>query len=332
PAEVSRIGTITGFGELEVRGVPVHSGSVAEGDHVRTGTGSYANVFLVNGNRIELSGQTDLVVTKTGKQDVQLRLTAGRVSFTASNDHLTITLGQYEVQPTADSSGTVAALGNLADVRITAGTVKLRDSEEKKTSKISAGAQLILMLDSSAPDSAGPQISSSAPVPLPAIPPQTQAPTKKSNWPLKVGIGGAAAAAGVIAAAASREDGRPPRLDLFLDAPGASGARNARFTPGSTGSFTLTVGNASGSATSGTVTVTDTFLPELTPIQPTASEAPGWVCSVNGQTLTCTRSDALGARSTYPVITVRVIVAPDPHGTWTNVATVSGGGPLRTGS
>src|SRR5262245_49778610 len=151
PAEISTVGTIAGFGELEVGGILVRSGSVADGDHIRTGPFSYANVFLVNGNRIELSDRTDLVVTKTGKQDLQLRLTAGRVSFTASNDHVTITLGQYEVQPTADSSGTVAALGNLADVRITAGTVKLRDSEEKKTSKISASAQLILMLDSSAP-------------------------------------------------------------------------------------------------------------------------------------------------------------------------------------
>src|SRR5262249_1182915 len=149
------------------------------------------------------------------KQDVQLRLTTGKVAFTASNDHLAIALGQYEVHSTADSSGTVEALGDLADVRIAAGTVKLRNSEEKKTSKISAGAQRILKLDSSGPDSAGPQISSAAPAPLPAEPPQAQAPTKKSNWPLKVGIGGAAAAVGVIAAAASREDGQPPRLSIL---------------------------------------------------------------------------------------------------------------------
>src|SRR5215510_10143383 len=167
PAEIPKIGAITGVGDLEVRGVPVHSGDLADGDHIRTGPLSYANVFFLDGNRIELSGRTDLVVTRTGKQDVQLRLTGGKVSFTASNDHLTITLGQYEVQPKADSAGTVAALGDLADVRIAAGTVKLRDSEEKKTSKISAGAQRILKLDSSDPDSARPQISSAAPVPLP---------------------------------------------------------------------------------------------------------------------------------------------------------------------
>lgn len=165
PAEISRVGTITGFGELEVHGVPVHSGNLTDGDHIRTGPFSYANVFLVNGNRIELSDRTDLVVTKNGKQNVRLLLTAGKVSFTASNDHLRISLGQYEVQPAADSSGTIWALGDLADVRITAGTVKLRDSEEKKTFRIPAGAQRILKLDSSDPDSAGPQISSAAPYP-----------------------------------------------------------------------------------------------------------------------------------------------------------------------
>ncbi|HJZ99296.1 MAG TPA: FecR domain-containing protein, partial [Candidatus Solibacter sp.] len=304
----------------------MRSGSLADGAHVRTGAGSYANVFLVNGNRIQLSGRTDLVVTKTGKQDVQLRLTTGKVSFTASNDHLTITLGQYEVQPKADSAGTVAALGDLADVRIAAGTVKLRDSEEKKTSKISAGAQRILKLDSSDPDSARPQISSAAPVPLPAMAPQTQAPTKKSKWPLILGIAGGAAAVGAIAATTDWGD-EQGRAVL-----GMAMWVNNLFTPGSTGLFSLAVRNNGVKATSGRVTVTDTFPRELTPIQPTASEAPGWVCSVNAQTLTCTRSDALGARSTYPVITVRVIVAPDPHGTWTNVATVSGGGALGTGS
>ena len=33
PAEISRIGTVAGFGELEVRGVPLHSGDVADGVH-----------------------------------------------------------------------------------------------------------------------------------------------------------------------------------------------------------------------------------------------------------------------------------------------------------
>jgi hypothetical protein len=37
PAEISRIGSITGFGELDVRVVLVQSGSLADGDRIRTG-------------------------------------------------------------------------------------------------------------------------------------------------------------------------------------------------------------------------------------------------------------------------------------------------------
>src|SRR4030095_8610877 len=47
PAETLRLGSISGFGELEVRGVPVHDASLADGDHIRTGAFSSANVFLV---------------------------------------------------------------------------------------------------------------------------------------------------------------------------------------------------------------------------------------------------------------------------------------------
>jgi len=329
PSEVSTIGTIAGFGELEVRGVPVHSGNLADGDHIRTGPFSYANVFLVNGNLIELSGRTDLVVTKVRKQDVQLRLTAGRVAFTASSDHLTITLGQHEVEPSAGSSGTVEALEDFADVRITAGTVKLRDASEKKTSKISAGAQRILKLDSSTPDGAGPQISSAAPVTLPPAPPQAQTPTKKSKWPLILGLGFAGAAAfGVIAAT----NGERPQLTMEM------GVSSVLFHIGSTQSFTLKVGNYGEKATRGTITVTDTFPLGFTPIQPTASEAPGWACSINnGQTLTCTRSDALAVGSLYPAITVRVDVVGAvntvvPTDSRLNRATASGGDAKNTAS
>jgi hypothetical protein len=49
-------------------------------------------------------------------------------------------------------------LGDIADVRVTTGTLKHRDSDQKKTSRISAGAQRILKLKSSDPDSAGPQV------------------------------------------------------------------------------------------------------------------------------------------------------------------------------
>jgi uncharacterized repeat protein (TIGR01451 family) len=130
-----------------------------------------------------------------------------------------------------------------------------------------------------------------------------------------LGIAGGAAAVGVIAATAGGEELQsqlPPQLAIFM-------------WVGNRSTFVLSVKNVGHNATNGTVTVTDTFPPELKPIQPTASEAPGWECSVNSQTLTCTRSDALAGGSIYPHITVPVDVV-GPEDLWTNTATASGGG------
>ncbi|MEA2994312.1 MAG: hypothetical protein QOD40_3232 [Alphaproteobacteria bacterium] len=86
--------------------------------------------------------------------------------------------------------------------------------------------------------------------------------------------------------------------------------------------YTITVSNIGNSASSGTVSVSDTLPPGLTA---TAAAGSGWNCSV-GATSTCTRSDALPAGSSYPTITLTVNVAPDASPTVTNTATVNGGG------
>ncbi|HEY0173592.1 MAG TPA: DUF11 domain-containing protein, partial [Pyrinomonadaceae bacterium] len=99
------------------------------------------------------------------------------------------------------------------------------------------------------------------------------------------------------------------------------------FTQGQGGSYTVTVSNVGGSATSGTVTVTDTVPAGLT--SPIASGT-GWTCATSGQTVTCTRSNALAAGASYPAITVNVAVAPNSPLSVTNTATVSGGGQTNT--
>src|SRR5262249_51332811 len=53
----------------------------------------------------------------------------------------------------------------------------------------------------------------------------------------------------------------------------------------------------------------------------------GWSCVL--ATLTCTRSDALTAGSSYPPITVTVNVASNAAATVTNTAAVTGGGELN---
>jgi uncharacterized repeat protein (TIGR01451 family) len=99
------------------------------------------------------------------------------------------------------------------------------------------------------------------------------------------------------------------------------------FTRGSNGIYTLVAKNSGSSATTGTVTVSDTLPTGLTP---TAASGSGWTCSISGQTVSCTRSDTLAAGSSYPVINLTVAVAANALNSVTNIATVAGGGQTNT--
>ncbi|HEY5028865.1 MAG TPA: hypothetical protein VIK39_10685, partial [Candidatus Angelobacter sp.] len=99
------------------------------------------------------------------------------------------------------------------------------------------------------------------------------------------------------------------------------------FTVGQNGIYTITVSNAGGAPTVGAVSMND-FLPSG--MTATAITATGWSCStVPTFFLSCTRSDALSAGSSYPAIVVTVQV----NGAFTspeiNNASVSGGGELN---
>jgi len=98
------------------------------------------------------------------------------------------------------------------------------------------------------------------------------------------------------------------------------------FIQGQAGAvYTISVGNAGGAATSGTVTVIDTLPAKLAA---TAIGGTGWTCAL--ATLTCARGDALAAGANYPAITLTVNVAADAPASVTNVAAVSGGGETNT--
>ncbi len=96
------------------------------------------------------------------------------------------------------------------------------------------------------------------------------------------------------------------------------------FTRGQTGAtYTITVSNTGQVATDGQVKVEDSLPAGL---RPTSAFGSGWPCTINGQTVICTRSDPLAAGGRYPPITLVVTVAADALGAVTNVALVSGGG------
>ncbi|MDT5270100.1 MAG: hypothetical protein QOH49_2286 [Acidobacteriota bacterium] len=102
---------------------------------------------------------------------------------------------------------------------------------------------------------------------------------------------------------------------------------SGNFRRGATGTYSITVSNAGGAATSGTATVTDTLPAGLTP---STQSGTGWTCGAVGQTVTCTRSDALAAGASYPVITLVVNVLQTAAASVTNTATASGGGQTNT--
>ena len=105
-----------------------------------------------------------------------------------------------------------------------------------------------------------------------------------------------------------------------------SKTHSGNFAQGQLGAtYTVTVNNAGTAAASGTVTLIDTLPAGLTA---TGISGTGWACVLG--TLTCTRSDALPAGSSYPDITLTVDVDPTAAPSVTNTAAVSGGGDTNT--
>ncbi len=101
-----------------------------------------------------------------------------------------------------------------------------------------------------------------------------------------------------------------------------SKSHSGNFTQGQTGAtYTITVSNGGTGSTSGTVTAIDTLPTGMTA---TAISGTGWNCTLG--TLTCTRSDALSASSSYPALTLTVTVSGSAAASLTNSASVSGGG------
>jgi uncharacterized repeat protein (TIGR01451 family) len=104
-------------------------------------------------------------------------------------------------------------------------------------------------------------------------------------------------------------------------------SHTGNFIPGQAGAtYTITVTNSGGGATSGAVAMTDTL-----PVGLTATDINGigWNCDAP-PSLSCTRSDALAAGTSYPAITLTVNVASNASASITNTATVSGGGEINT--
>jgi uncharacterized repeat protein (TIGR01451 family) len=126
----------------------------------------------------------------------------------------------------------------------------------------------------------------------------------------------------------STSDDSPATVSLTVGTPDLTIAKThiGNFAQGQTAaSYSITASNSGTGITTGTVAVTDTLPAGLTA---TGMSGTGWSCTLG--TLSCTRSDALGAGSSYPAITLNVNVANNAAASVTNTATVSGGGESNT--
>src|SRR5439155_1058996 len=92
------------------------------------------------------------------------------------------------------------------------------------------------------------------------------------------------------------------------------------FVRGSNGSYSLTVSNVGPAPSGGLVTVSDTLPAGLTPLSASGS---GWTCGIVAQVVTCTRSDALTAAASYPLIVITVAVQQSAPGSLTSGASSS---------
>jgi uncharacterized repeat protein (TIGR01451 family) len=97
------------------------------------------------------------------------------------------------------------------------------------------------------------------------------------------------------------------------------------FTLGVNGTYTLMVSNTGGTATTGTITVTDVLPTGLGFVS--GGNANGWsTCTAAAQTVTCTRTTAVAAGGVSPNLSLVVTVAEAAFPSVTNTASVSGGG------
>ena len=107
-------------------------------------------------------------------------------------------------------------------------------------------------------------------------------------------------------------------VDLTIDK-----SHSGNFTLGANGSYTLTVSNGGGVATTGTVTVTDVLPAGLGFVSATGTN---WTCGNASGTVTCTRTTRSRPASSAQSITLTVSVAAAAFPTVTNTASVGGGG------
>jgi uncharacterized repeat protein (TIGR01451 family) len=102
----------------------------------------------------------------------------------------------------------------------------------------------------------------------------------------------------------------------------ATKTHSGNFTDGQNGVWTVGVSNTGSTATSGTITLTDTLQNGLTFVSGIGTN---WTCSAAAQVVTCTTAAVLNPGDVAPTIALTVLAGPASVGTFTNTVVPSGG-------
>ncbi len=97
----------------------------------------------------------------------------------------------------------------------------------------------------------------------------------------------------------------------------------ATFTPGTNGTYIITINDAGTASTTGTITVTDVLPAGLTYVSGVGTS---WSCANSSQTVTCTNPGPISGGGTAPTLAITVAVASTVTGSLSNTATVASPG------
>jgi len=201
------VGSVSGVGPVSLRGISIpQEGTLFDGDILQVGYKGYAKVTLVAGHRLELDANTQISVHQSAT-NVVIRVNSGNVAFIRTGTSvLMLQIGPYEIIPESNAAGSVALIGKEAlGLRGMRGKMAVRQTTLRTSSIVTEGQERILTFtgQSSAPLA---QIASTAPSPIPAIPPAPQGASppgrglSTGGWiAILATVGGAAAAIAVLA-------------------------------------------------------------------------------------------------------------------------------------
>ena len=211
------LGSLNATRPVQLRGIPVASGTLFPGDQISLDANSQADLVMTDGNKVQLFANTRSKVSRIDNT-TQIIVTAGNIGFSASQKPLAVVVGAYEVLPQAGATGGVAFLGgDLVGIRIVRGSVWVRNVTTKARVQVTAGQVHLVNLKTQQAVSPV-QLASMAPPSLPQTPRpgQTQPAGQTSqgiNWalwgPIIGGIG-AGAAIGIYEATKSNPSPSKP--------------------------------------------------------------------------------------------------------------------------